>query len=210
MEEKNNKLFKYILIVSGICILIVLGVGLGLKYKSYYEVVKKPYAQVGDKIVSKLEYNYYYVAYQHFYISSYSALFDYMGVDKDKPLEEQQYDEGRTFGEFFDESACSRIIEMYVLNKDGKEKGLEFDTESKYGSYIRDVQSACNASHVSVNKYFENFYGEYATEKRIRPFIIDGYYANLYTDYLIEELGSEEAAYDYIMQLREGYEVTFK
>lgn len=208
MERKSVKILKILSILFVAVLFVIFVVLLVMREKDIYDAVKKPYLYIDGKAISQLEYNYYYQSYRNSYMSDYSFAFDYMDVDSNKPLDEQQYDENMTFEELFAESTKIKIKEVYALNKDGKERGIDPGAQERYDDYLKQVSEVCTNNGASINDYFRKFYGEYATLKRLEPVLKDDFYASAYIDYLIEEKGSYDKAYEYISELSEGYEVT--
>ena len=219
-ENLNSSSFNkakpsiWVIIIYGLLVvaLVIVGIGIARKVIDRNKVVKDPFFYLNGEPITKLEYNFYYNSVYRKYISSYSMLFDYMEVDSEKPLEEQPYDDERTFKQFFEDSTIEAIKKMHALWDEGHSVGFEADIESDYNSYLNEVVSSCNAAGISTDDYFSKFYGQYAKEKNIKPFLLMQFYADKYSEFLANKLNKTEtdtAAYEYIEELKKGYEVIY-
>ncbi|MCR4787884.1 MAG: hypothetical protein K5888_04800 [Lachnospiraceae bacterium] len=200
---KNKKLF----LVPAALLFLVAVICLVLAVRSY-KLANKPYLKCNDHILTKTEYEYYYNSYKQFYTGSFSQFFSYMGVDETKELEDQEYENGKTFGQMFAEETCEQIKETYALYDDGIKNGFEFDAGSSFEEYYKTVDESCRASGSTSEKYFKQFYGEGITVKLIREYMTRGFYSAAYYDHLAEN-SSDEEAYRYVNDLKAGYKTEF-
>lgn len=192
--------------------LAVVAVAIFFSVSKKNKIVKEPYFYLNEIPITRLEYNFFFNSVYRDYVMSYSILFDYMGVDSDKPLEDQKYDEERSFRQYFEEGTVQTIKKMHALWDDGHSKDFEADIDGAYEIYITDVKTACDAAGMSLDQYFSKFYGDYADEDNVKSFLLMEFYADQYNEFLIDSLNKSEndtAAYDYIEELKKGYEVIY-
>ncbi len=197
-----------ILNIIPVFIILVAAVIFALMWYKDYQRTHKAYLYCNDHLITKPEYDYYYHSYRQYYISSFSNFFSYMGVDENIPLEEQEYENGKTFGQMFDEEVLEQIKETYALCDDAEKNDFEYDAENKFKEFYSMVEESCRASGTSTDSYFRQFYGEEINTKLVREYMIRGFYAAAYYDLLIENTSYDEA-YIYVNELKKGYKTRF-
>ena len=131
-----------------------------------------------------------------------------MGVDESIELEGQEYENGKTFGQMFDEEVLEQIKETYALCDDAEKNGFEFDAEAKFNEFYSMVEESCRASNTSTDSYFRQFYGEDINTKLVREYMTRGFYAAAYYDRLIENTSYDDA-YIYVNELKKDYQTRF-
>lgn len=203
----QNKKILYSIIPT-LVIFILLGSLFGGYYYKLYNGRNKPIMMIGDNNITQAEFDYYYNSYYKMYLSNFSAFFDYMGVDSNADLEMQEYENGKTFKELFDECTVDQIKKIYALHEEGLDVGFEYDSEKSYEEYIKMVNDSLNNSSKTLDEYFKTYYGTYATEELIKKYIIMGYYANAYYEYLIDN-SSEDDAYKHTEELKNKLTVNY-
>ena len=197
-------------ILTAIPVLIILTASVicfMLWYKDHQRM-NRPYLYCNDHVITKPEYEYFYNSYKQYYISSFSNFFSYMGVDENLELEDQEYENGKTFGQMFEEEVLEQVKETYALCDEAEKEGFEYDSEAKFEEFYSMVEESCRASNISTDTYFRQFYGQDINTKLVRKYMIKGFYAAAYYDLLIENTSYDEA-YIYVNELKKGYETRF-
>lgn len=186
-EERAKKRMKIGSIVVLLCIavLIVGSVGTGIYRKQ--KVFHGTYVKVGNYDLTQLEYDYYFNSASNNYISNYSYLLSYMGLDASMDYDEQIYSGEMTWKDFFDQLAVSQIQEVKALKDDAAKTGFTFDEAAEYKDFQDNFAQAAENAGVSVTQYYKNLYGEYATEKNVAPFVKDTLLASAYYEKLTED-----------------------
>ena len=197
-----------ILTIIPVFIILVAAVIFSLMWYKDYQRTHKAYLYCNDHVITKPEYIYYYNSYKQYYISSFSNFFSYMGVDESIELEGQEYENGKTFGQMFDEEVLEQIKETYALCDDAEKNGFEFDAEAKFNEFYSMVEESCRASNTSTDSYFRQFYGEDINTKLVREYMTRGFYAAAYYDRLIENTSYDDA-YIYVNELKKDYQTRF-
>ena len=197
-----------ILIVIFISVLLILTGLLSFWGIREYQKAHRPYLYCNDHAITKPEYEYFYNSYKQFYINSFSNFFSYMGVDDSTDLEDQEYENVKTFGQMFQEETLEQIKETYALCDDAQLNGFVYDADTSFNEYFSMVEEACRASDTSPDKYFRQFYGPDCNVRLIREYMIRGFYAAAYYDHLISET-SEDEAYIYVNELKKGYKTEY-
>lgn len=145
------------------------------------------YMQVGDYKVTELEYDYYYNLSVSNYVSQYSYLLSYMGLDTTKDFADQQYGEYMTWDDFFQEAAVENIRQAKALYKAATEAGFEYDATADVELHIATIEDAAAENSMTLKNYVKAAYGKYATIKNLTPFIEESYYAAAYYDKVYED-----------------------
>lgn len=203
-NNKNTKLIKIIGITSVIHIVIICV----LYFYSFYIHCYKAKLTVGTHKISEAEYEYYYNSYYKYYMNNFSQFFDYMGVDPDKDLLSQEYDNGMSFGQMFEECTLDQIKEIYSLYDEAKANDFVYDTEEIYDGYIKTVNDSLNNSDSTLDDYFKSNFGQYITVSLAKKYLCTGYYALSYYNKLVDELGQDNA-YNKKQELKNKMEVVF-
>ena len=209
--KNNKKLLIAILVILAI-IILPLGGNILYRFIKIDMAQNAPYLYINGKTVSKVEYDYYYYSYYNSYIAEYSSLFSYMNVNADEDLLKQQYDDNRTFEQYFNDCAVDQIIKIQALNDDGLANGFEYDVDADYDEFLSIIKETCDSANVSLNTYFKQFYGEYASEKKIKPLLKYGFYATAYYTYLCDTMNKDEndlTAFYYTGKLKDKYEIKY-
>lgn len=217
------KIKKNYLIISFLIIIIV-GLLFGIMLLKKRQSDKMVVLIVNNTPISQVCYDYYFYSYYNSYIKNYSFLMDYMEVDPDKDIMDQQYDEDRTFREYFNDCTVDQIVKIMALCDDGQKNGFEYDAEAEFESYLNTVEESLKGSKNTVYKYFSSYFGPYANKKNIHKYMVDGYYAMGYYNMLLEkELEKYDSDMDkvqknalaldvvseYVNGLKENYEVIY-
>ncbi len=164
---------------------------------------------VNEHEINRVEYEYYYNVYYQNYLNEFSFLFDYMGVDDKTPLEEQEYENGKTYKDVFTEGTYIQIVQSYALYDDGLKNGFEYDTKSAYERYLDTVESSLSGTGKSLDDYFHKYYGPYIRKKDVKTYMMKDFYSTAYRKSLEEKLGSDEA-FTYIEELVSNYKLVIK
>lgn len=203
-NNKNSILIKTIGITSVILIVIMCGIYLYKTYMPRYNT----YIKVGEHKISECEYTYYYNSYYNYYINNFSPYFDYMGVNPDEDLLTQEYDNGITFEQMFNDATVDQIKEIYCLYDEAESKNFEFDTEELYEGFINTVTDAIKDSNITTIDYFKNYYGSHISEKLVKKYITMGYYSLEYYNNLVNDMGQDKAD-EYVLKLKNKMEVVY-
>lgn len=187
-KEKRKHIFSIAAVIAVIAVILALIVLVPI-YKRKQALSE--YFKVNDISVSQMELNYYRATV----ISSYSAFLPYL-VDTSIPYDEQIYDNttGMTWEEFFLDQAIYLIQRNKAMLADIAEKDLSFDISADYASYLESVKNAAASASISVSDYYVSMYGNYATEKTMKPFVEDYLIATAYNTYLTEKYTPTEEA----------------
>ena len=180
-------------------ILLVVAIVIIVPIVKKNSAINNTYVKIGEHEITKLEYDYYYETVVSNYITQYSQILPYMGLDTSLPFENQVYMDEKTWADFFDEMTVDQIARVKVMHDEAKTAGFEYDTESEYAAFVESVSSVAESAGVSVKDYYKNMCGAYATEENVADFVKEGIYADAYYKKMLEEYAptDEEVAYYY-------------
>lgn len=186
-EERARKRMKIgsIAVLACIAVLIIGSIGTGIYRKQ--KMFHGTYVKIGDYDLTQLEYDYYYNSAANNYISNYSYLLSYMGLDTTKDYDEQIYSGEMTWKDFFDQLAVSQIQEVKALKDDAAKTGFTFDEAAEYQTFQENLGQAADGAGVSKAQYYKNLYGAYATEKNVEAFIKETLLASAYYEKITED-----------------------
>lgn len=172
-DKKNKKpfdkqklrylIFAAVALVVGIS--IILGAILINNDKTY-----GPYCKVGDHVVSKADYNFFYNSTVNNFVSTYKNYLDYIGLDLSKDFSEQQYTSDQTWQEFFQEQTLDFMKEVYALSDAGYEAGISEDN-STYETVSTNLINSAKESGVTEQEFLTQIYGSGASKKHIEKML---------------------------------------
>ena len=197
-EHKKDWTFWFIVGVVVVFVVVVLCV----YFVKRYNALDKTYIKVGDHQVTKVEFDYYYNTITNNFLSQNSDSLLFMGLDTSTPLDEQPYiyDSNVTWADYFTQNAVSAIQTVKALNDDAAAQGFEYDVSSDYDTYMSAIDSAIKSQGVSESYYYEHSFGEYATKKRIEPFVKEYLTYEAYYNQLLEDNAATDE------EVQEAYE----
>lgn len=185
-DKREDRIFKIVSYVIGVVLIVAIVAGIGSSVISKQSALKGTYITIGDRSVSKLEFDYYYNAAVNNYVSSYGSLLPYMGLDTTQDFADQAYDENMSWKDLFDQMAVQQMTQVFALTDDAKANGFTYDDTADYAERVAGFEQAASSSGVTVSEYYKSTFGQYATESNVAPFIKDGILASAYYNNLIE------------------------
>ncbi len=186
-EARQDKIAK--ITALSVCAVVVLAavLSIGTSVVRKNSALNGAYVKVGDHELTQLEYDYYYNSAVNNYLTTYSSLMPYMGLDTSSDFDKQQYSEDMTWKDMFDEMAVEQIKQTKVMVKDAGEKGFTYDDTEDYDNFLNSLQFYADNAGVSVKEYCKQNFGEYATQKNIESFVRENLLASAYYSHLLEE-----------------------
>ena len=186
-DKRDEKIFKIVSSVIGIVLVLAIVIGIGSTIVKKQVAVNGTYIQVGDRDVSRLEYDFYYNVCVGNYLSTYGSLVSYMGLDTTRDFDEQPYDENLTWKDMFDQMTVQQMAQTFALIDDAKANGFEYDDTADLEERMTSFKSAADSAGVTEAEFFKSTFGQYATKSNLTPFIKDGILSVAYYNYLDEQ-----------------------
>ncbi len=122
---------------------------------------------VGEHKLSNVDLSYFYIDSINEYCNQYSQYLSYF-LDTSKPLDQQQYGDGKTWADAFLDMAVDSAKNTYALYDAAVAAGhklSEDEQKSVDDMYDRMEPTAKEAGYKNVNAYLKAYYGSGANEK---------------------------------------------
>ncbi len=187
-DKKQEKTTKVTTAIIGVALAAVIVVSIVLSVASKATALKGTYVKVGDHSVSQVEYDYYYNTTVNSYLSTYSSILPYLGLDTSADFSKQQYTEDMTWKDMFDQMTVDQMKQIIALTDDAAKNGFVCETlDENYNTFVNGMSEAASTEGMSVNEYYKQCYGTYATassiESSVKNYITAGtYYTELMTN----------------------------
>ncbi len=206
-DERQEKMMKTVGIVLGIVVILAVVVSIAIPVVRKSSALKGTYVKIGEHELTQVEYDYYYNVAVNNYLSAYSSILPYMGLDTSIDFAEQMYSENQTWKDLFDEMTVDQIRQSKALLDDAKKNGFAYDTTADYDSFVSEFETAAQTAGVSVSEYYKTNFGDYATEKNMEPLVKDGLLTSAYYDELLtQNAPSEEEIKAYYEENKQSYD----
>ena len=206
-DERQAKLTKMIAAVIGLVVVVVIVASIAAPIIRKNAALNGTYVKVGEHELTGLEYDYYYETTVNNYLNSMSSILPYLGLDTSGDFSKQQYTEDMTWKDLFDEMTVEQIRQTKALVDDAGKAGFTYDTTEEYESFLTEFKAAADSAGTSVNEFYKQNFGTYATEKNTAPFVKEGMVANAYYDELLEiNTPSEEEVKAYYEEHKVDYD----
>lgn len=185
-DKRDDKIFKIVSSLIGIAIVAGIVIGIAASVIKKQDALNGTYVKIGNEEVTKLEFDYYYNGVKNNYLTTYSSLLPYMGIDTSTDFEDQDYTDELTWRDMFSQMAVEQMTQTFALASDAAASGFTYDVDTDYSSTEASIEEAAKEAGVSVSEYYKSIYGEYATVKNMEPFIKEGILASAYYNELLE------------------------
>lgn len=182
-EKKKQTTTRVIIAAILVCVLAVIIATPIMKQKE----AKETFVVVGDHEVSLIEYNYYYANSVNQFLTMYSSLLPYLGLDTSQSFATQQYSEDMTWQDFFDRMTLGFLAETKTLVDDAAANNFTYDVTTDYNDYLASITEAANTTNMSESKYIKSVYGEYATKENLKAIMEEYLFSQAYYDHVLEQ-----------------------
>lgn len=195
-DRRDEKIFRITtrLILAVIVVGIVAGIGISVFNR--YNTLHGTFLEIGERKVTGLEFDYYYNAAKNNYISTYSSLLPYMGIDVNGDFEDEPYTDTLTWRDYFRQSAAEQMREVYALVDDANASGFSYDVSGDYENGIASLKQGAASAGVSLAEYYKSAFGRYATQSNVESFMKNGYLATAYYNELLSSNAPTEEEID--------------
>lgn len=180
--EKAAKRVSRIKVTTWVVVLAIVAVALlissGLFYNHFTAL------KVGDVKYTAAEYNFFYKSYVNNFVNQYGQYLSYMGLDTTKPYDQQTYEDGKTWADFFKESTQTQIKEVTALYAEAEKEGfkLSSDDQKSLDKTLESVKTSYKTSdYSSANAYLASLYGKGCTTGTVGNLITKEYIAQSYS-----------------------------
>lgn len=210
-QERESFIFKVVGIGVFAGIVLALVITLGTRYSR----IHNKFIKVDSENISQIEFDMYYnisknaLLSQTFYGNTTMAdYFSYMGYkssENDKSQTNSQT--GGTWYAYFADNAVNTIKETKALLKDAADNNYEYTTaDEDYNKLVEQAESAAAAASLDEKAYYKQNFGNYATKKNIKSYLMEYLKADAYRTELTDSL---KATDDEVKQYYEEHNDTY-
>ena len=177
-EKREQAVWK----CAGIVILIAIIAFIASFPVRKYLAMNETVCTIGGRAIGRVEFDYNYHMVKNAYINNYSSVLSYYGMDIND-LENQMYDQTLTFRQYFEKEAVDRIKQSMALKAELEKEGYTADITEQYEEYAQTMRDAAKEAEMSLNAYYKQSLGEFATEKRIEKLVKETLLVSELSDY---------------------------
>lgn len=187
-EERQLKIMKIVGVILCVAVVVAIAAPIISNVVKKQQALNGTYVKIGDHELSELEYDYYYYSAVNNYINTYGSFISYLGLDTSVDFDKQQYDETKTWKDYFDQMTVDEQIKpIFALLDEAQKNGFTYDAAEDYDAYAASIQEAADNAGVSLSDYYRNYFGPYATASNVEAFIKSGYIASAYYEQLVAD-----------------------
>lgn len=187
-EERQLKIMKIVGVILCAAVVVAIAAPIISNVVKKQQALNGTYVKIGDHELSELEYDYYYYSAVNNYINTYGSFISYLGLDTSVDFDKQQYDETKTWKDYFDQMTVDEQIKpIFALLDEAQKNGFTYDAAEDYDAYVASIQEAADNAGVSLSDYYRNYFGPYATASNVEAFIKNGYIASAYYEQLVAD-----------------------
>ena len=187
-EERQLKIMKIVGVILCAAVVVAIAAPIISNVVKKQQALNGTYVKIGDHELSELEYDYYYYSAVNNYINTYGSFISYLGLDTSVDFDKQQYDETKTWKDYFDQMTVDEQIKpIFALLDEAQKNDFTYDAAEDYDAYVASIQEAADNAGVSLSDYYRNYFGPYATASNVEAFIKNGYIASAYYEQLVAD-----------------------
>lgn len=110
--------------------------------------------------------------------------------------------------EYFADNALTTIKEYKALIKDADNSGFDYTTgDDDYADFTKQISDAASESGKSVADYYKQSFGQYATEKNVKKYVMEYLKANAYQSKLTENMtATDDEVKEYYDEHKDTYD----
>ena len=161
----------------GIAVVVVIFAGALLWNSSFFNghfaAVK-----IGDQSYTAAEFSFFYNTTYNNFVSQYGDYISYIGLDTTKDPADQEYEDGKTWADYFKESAIATMQEITALYEEAQKDGfvLSEEDQASLDSSLENMKTSYTGSgYNSADEYLSAAYGKGCTVEVISG-ILEKYY----------------------------------
>lgn len=190
-REKRQALVTRITAIAVAVLIVVVVVAVPLVKRAN---AKKEYIRIGSHSISKIDYDFHYSYGVNSYLTNYSYILPYLGLDTSQSFDSQSYDENTTWQQYFDQMTVGNIAQYLALCDDAKKNGFSYDVSTDMDEFYSSLTEAATAQSITLKTYLKNMFGAYATKSSLNDAVTSLLTAQAYYTHLLEENKPDEAA----------------
>ena len=182
MNKSTKK--RGIIVVFLIAVLFFTGIGTILMNVAPKNAEDNIYMTIGDKKITKEEYQVYYMLYVNEFVNTYGIYFSSWGLDVNKDFNMQKYDEENTWEDIFKTQTNNSIKQYVALNEDAAATKTKIDVSKQVDELIEIFKNNAKTENTDLKTYLTNVFGPDVTEEDVRKAVSYQYSAIDYSNKL--------------------------
>lgn len=186
-EKKKAQREERIGMIAGIAIVIALICLVASFPIRTYLTVNGTYVKVAGEKVTRVEFDYNYNLIKNDYYNQNGYYLSMFGIDLTGDLSSQMYSETLSWKDYFEQLTIQSIVNNKALRDQAQAAGFTYDASEEYAKYREDLKKTAAEAGITEKEYIQQSYGTYATESRIKKYIIQGMEINAFYEKLSEE-----------------------
>lgn len=213
LQEEKDKRNAKIARITGIVIVVVLAAV--VVYLAASSVIRRnhvmndTYVMINDEAVTEHEFDFYYNTYVNSFLSTYSSILPYMGLDTSKSYASQSYDDTKSWKDVFDEAAVNSMISTKSMYAAAVSNNFDYDVTEDYNTFVETLKSNAKESGVSAANYYKAMYGTYATEANVKAYVEESLMAEAYYNKILEDnTPSDDEITAYYEENKKNYDLS--
>lgn len=215
-EQRKQERESFIFKVVGIGVLAGIVLALVITLGTRYSRIHNKFIKVDSENISQIEFDMYYnvsknaAMSQSFYgnttMADYYSYMGYKSSENDKSQTNSQT--GKTWYEYFADNALTTIKEYKALIKDADNSGFDYTTgDDDYADFTKQISDAASDAGKSVADYYKQSFGQYATEKNVKKYVMEYLKANAYQSKLTENMtATDDEVKEYYDEHKDTYD----
>lgn len=190
-REKRQAMVARITAVAVAVLIIVIVVAVPLVRRAN---AKSEYIRIGNHSVSKIDYDFHYSYGVNSYLTNYSYILPYLGLDTSQSFDSQEYDENTTWQQYFDQMTVANISQYLALCDDAEKNNFSYDVTEDSDEFYSGLTEAATAQGITLKSYLKNMFGAYATKSSLKDAVTTLLTAQAYYSHLLEENKPDDTA----------------
>ena len=182
MNKSTKK--RGIIVVFLIAVLFFTGIGTILMNVAPKNAEDNIYMTIGDKKITKEEYQVYYMLYVNEFVNTYGIYFSSWGLDVNKDFNMQKYDEENTWEDIFKTQTNNSIKQYVALNEDAAATKTKIDVSKQVDELIEIFKNNAKTENTDLKTYLTNVFEPDVTEEDVRKAVSYQYSAIDYSNKL--------------------------
>ncbi len=176
-EERELKAWK----IGGVIIALAVIAFIASFPITRYMAINESVCTIGGRNVKRVEYDYNYNMIKNSYLNNYGSYMSYYGIDPSN-IEEQPYDDTRTYKDYFEEETVNRIKQTVALSGEIAREGYTADISKEYDEFVQTMKDTAKSADVNPSEYVKQSLGEYATIGRLEKYVKESLLISKFTD----------------------------
>ncbi len=174
-----------------------------------YTAINSVYITVGEYELTQQEFDFYTYTVYNEWLGYYGSYASWFGLDTSTDIANQTYSDDMTWKDYFETEAAEYLIQYVALTDAAAEAGFEYETDADYETFLESANEAADEEGVTLQAYYREVYGQYATQEVVEEQFrfctyASAYYEEIYAgievtdEEIVEAYQADPSVYDYV------------